>query len=66
MRLPGPLPVLRASGRAHAPSWRHRVLHGRAIWPPVLFPAAAASQQHRTVGDAGSVAHVLAAARADP
>ncbi len=46
------LPVLDTVGRAYALLWRHRSLHARAIWPPVLFLVAAEFLYHRVTGNA--------------
>ena len=60
-----PLPPLRTAGHAWTLLWRHRLLHARAIWPPVVFLVTSEFLYHRIVGNAdgiwGHVGAVLAA-----
>ncbi len=52
LTLNGPLPVLATVKRAYALLWRQRVLHAKAIWPPVVFLVTAEFLYHRMVGNA--------------
>ena len=52
MRLTTRLPVLATVRQAYALLWRHRVLHAKAIWPPVVFLVTAEFLYHRVVGNA--------------
>ncbi len=66
LRFPAPLPVPGLAGRAYSLLWEHRLLHARAIWPPVLFLVAAEFLYHRIVGNAGSLTEMWRAMRAAP
>jgi hypothetical protein len=46
------LPVLATVKRAYALLWQQRVLHAKAIWPPVVFLVTAEFLYHRMVGNA--------------
>lgn len=48
--------VLATARRAYALLWQHRVLHAKAIWPPVVFLVAAEFLYHRMVGNAEGLA----------
>lgn len=50
------LPILATVRRAYGLLWRHRALHARAIWPPVLFLTTAEFLYHRMVGNAEGLA----------
>ncbi len=56
MPLNGTVPVLATAGQAYALLWRQRLLHAKAIWPPVLFLVTAEVLYHRVVGNAGGLA----------
>lgn len=49
---PNSLPVLRTAGRAYGLLWEHRLLHLKAIWPPVVFLVTAEFLYHRIMGNA--------------
>jgi hypothetical protein len=46
------LPVLATMRRAYELLWERRVLHAKAIWPPVVFLVTAEFLYHRVVGNA--------------
>lgn len=50
-----PLPVLPTVFQSWRLLWRHRLLHAKAIWPPVVFLVAAEFLYHRIFGNADSV-----------
>ncbi len=61
----GTLPVFGTVRRAYALLWRHRLLHAKAIWPPVVFLVAAEFLYHRIFGNADGLSarwHALLAA----
>lgn len=63
---PKPLPVAGSAARAYALLWRHRLLHAKAIWPPVLFLVTAEFLYHRIVGNAHGLAALWQATLAAP
>ena len=56
MRLGQSLPVLATVRQAYALLWQHRLLHAKAIWPPVVFLVAAEFIYHRVMGNAEGLA----------
>jgi hypothetical protein len=52
MRLSQSLPVFSTVKQAYALLWQHRLLHAKAIWPPVVFLVAAEFIYHRVMGNA--------------
>lgn len=46
------LPVFATAGQAYQLLWRHRRLHAKAIWPPVVFLVTAEFLYHRVIGNA--------------
>ncbi len=55
MRLNQRLPVLATVRQAYALIWQQRLLHAKAIWPPIVFLVAAEFIYHRVVGNAEGV-----------
>ena len=66
LSFPRPLPVFRTAARAYALLWDHRLLHLKAIWPPVVFLVAAEFLYHRIMGNAADAAARLHAVLAAP
>ena len=66
LSFPKPLPAAGSSARAYALLWRHRFLHAKAIWPPVLFLVTAEFLYHRILGNAHGLAAMWQAALAAP
>ena len=56
------LPVFASVRQAYGLLWRHRVLHARAIWPPVLFLVCAEFLYHRVIGNAHGLSEMWNAA----
>ena len=54
MTQPTALPVLPTTAQAWRLLWRHRLLHLKAIWPPVMFLVAAEFTYHRIFGNGAS------------
>ena len=52
MRLTQSLPVLATVRQAYTLLWQQRLLHAKAIWPPVVFLVAAEFIYHRVMGNA--------------
>ena len=52
MRPSQTLPVLATVRQAYALLWQQRLLHAKAIWPPVVFLVAAEFIYHRVMGNA--------------
>ncbi len=50
------LPIPETAKQAYALLWRHRLLHAKAIRPPILFLVTAEFLYHRVVGNAEGVA----------
>ena len=50
------LPILPTTATAWRLLWQHRLLHGKAIWPPVVFLVAAEFLYHRVMGNADTLA----------
>ena len=59
-------PVLATVRQAYALLWRHRFMHAKAIWPPVVFLVAAEFLYHRIVGNAEGLMGRLHAVLAAP
>jgi hypothetical protein len=49
------LPVLASVRQAYVLLWRHRALHAKAIWPPIVFLVAAEFLFHKVIGNADDV-----------
>lgn len=62
----GRLPVFPTTTRAYALLWRHRMLHAKAIWPPVVFLVAAEFLWHKMVGDAPNLPATVRAVLGSP
>lgn len=60
------LPVLATAGQAYRLLWRHRRLHAKAIWPPVVFLVAAEFLYHRVIGNADGLSGMWQAVLAAP
>lgn len=66
MRPSEALPMLATVARTYRLLWRHRVLHAKAIWPPVVFLVTAEFLYHRVIGTAHGTMHRLHAVLAAP
>lgn len=60
------LPIRATASQAYSSLWRHRALHLKAIWPPVVFLVTAEFLYHRVIGNASGLSHKLAAALSAP
>ena len=60
------LPVFATVRQAYALLWQHRLMHAKAIWPPVIFLVAAEFLYHRMVGNAEGLMGRLHAVLAAP
>jgi hypothetical protein len=60
------LPAFATTKQAYVLLWRHVGLHAKAIWPPIVFLAAAEFVYHKMIGDTHSLSGKLSAALASP
>jgi len=58
--------MLATVARTYRLLWRHRLLHAKAIWPPVIFLVTAEFLYHRVIGTAHGMMDRLHAALAAP
>lgn len=58
--------MLATVARTYRLLWRHRMLHAKAIWPPVVFLVTAEFLYHRVIGSAHGMSDRLHAALAAP
>ncbi|MGI4745551.1 MAG: hypothetical protein ACRYGI_19465 [Janthinobacterium lividum] len=66
MRPSEALPMFATVARTYRLLWRHRLLHAKAIWPPVVFLVTAEFLYHRVIGTAHGMMDRLHAALAAP
>ena len=60
------MPVFATVARAYGLLWQNRLLHAKAIWPPIIFLMTAEFLYHRVVGNADGLADKFRAILSEP